>query len=429
MVWRVVGADPAPPRLTPAARTRQAGVMEVDVAIIGAGGAGLSLLLALDRLADHHGVTPPTVALVDPVHRADNDRTWCFWDEGASAVDAAVHRAWTQVAVVDRHGQERRLPLGGLRYVMVRSADFYALAEAAAARSGAQRITAAVDTITQERAGRMTVCAGDHRVQARWVFDSRPAAPLRPGNTPWLQHFRGWTVRFTHAALDPTLPVLMDFSVPQPPHAVAFGYVLPSDDRRALIEYTQFSRSRLPPDDYDTALRSYLIERFGSGGEPEAAVIEQVEDGVIPMTDAVFARQVGPRSFRLGTAGGATRASTGYTFAAMQRQAEAVALLLLQGRTPVPPAPHLARHRWMDAVLLRALDQGHVGGADLFVRLFDRNPVDRVLRFLDGRTSPLEDLALMRTAPLVPMATASVGDLAARLQRRMAPDRPRLPDA
>src|SRR3712207_7859322 len=99
---------------------------------------------------------------------------------------------------------------------------------------------------------------------------------------------------------------------------------------------------------------------FRSAGGNEIA---EVEDGAIPMADAVLARRVGRRVFRLGTAGGATRASTGYTFAAMQRQAAAVARALGEGREPLPPAPYPRRHRWMDAVLLRALDRGHAEGA------------------------------------------------------------------
>jgi lycopene beta-cyclase len=223
-------------------------------------------------------------------------------------------------------------------------------------------------------------------------------------------------VRFSHDVFDPDLPVLMDFSVPQPGRGVAFGYVLPSSPRRALVEYTEFSPARLADGAYDRALHTYLHRRFGA--TPRDYVIDHIEDGAIPMTDAVHARRAGDSVFRIGTAGGATRGSTGYTFAAMQRQGAAMAAELLAGRAPVPPAAYPARHRWMDAVMLRALDRGPVGGPDLFVQLFDRNPPQRVLRFLDGATSPLEDLAIMRTAPTAAMARASVGDLAARLRRR-----------
>lgn len=400
---------------------RQAGGVQVDVAIVGAGGAGLSLVAAIDRRlnsvdASRH-TTRPSVVLLDPVHRREEDRTWCFWDDGSSPIEAAVHRTWNQVAVVGRDGRQRRRDLGGLRYVMVRSSDFYALADDAAARIGAVRVPVAVDAIEDGR-DVAVVRAGSEEIRARWVFDSRPRPPARPGRTTLLQHFRGWRVRFNHAALDPDLPVLMDFAVPQPEHGTAFCYVMPSDRRTGLIEYTVFSRERLASDDYDLALQRYLRDRWGTGGAPGTYRIESVEDGVIPMTDAVFPRRAGRRVFRIGTAGGATRPSTGYTFAAMQRQAEAMAAAVVAGRRPMPPRPHSRRHRWLDAVMLRALDRGHLDGAELFTRLFERNPAERVFRFLDGANTPLGDLALVVSAPKGPMVRASVGDLGARVTGR-----------
>src|SRR6185312_2386612 len=133
----------------------------------------------------------------------------------------------------------------------------------------------------------------------------------------------------------------MDFTVPRPASGVAFGYVLPDDARSALVEYTEFSRRRLPDAAYDAALTRYLADRWGDAYE-----IEDVEDGAVPMTDAVPARRAGRRVVRLGAAGGATRPSTGYTFAAMLRQADAVAAAVLAGTDPLPPAAYPARHRW-----------------------------------------------------------------------------------
>ena len=405
--------------------------VEVDVAIVGAGGGGLNLLVELDRVAARSGVTPPTVALIDPVTRAGPDRTWCFWDAGRSDLDPAVTRSWNRVALIDRAGRSRTLDLHPLRYAMIGSRDFYALAEESARRVEAVRVSAPALAVTDgPELATVTTDAGI--VHARWVFDSRPVAPSRPPRTAWLQHFRGWTVRFADPVLDPGQAVLMDFSVPpaflsSPEHAghgraepgVTFGYVLPTSADRALVEYTVFSRRRLPDAAYDAGLHAYLAARW-PGVDPATLTVEAVEDGAIPMTDAAHARRAGHRVFRLGTAGGATRGSTGYTFAAMQRQARAVAQVLVTGpgdAVPVPPPAYPARHRWMDAVLLRALDHGLVDGPDLFTRMFAHNPAERVLRFLDGATSPREDLAVMVSAPVWAMSAAAFGDAAARIRR------------
>jgi lycopene beta-cyclase len=399
---------------------------DVDVAIVGAGGAGLSLVLALERAARRAGVRAPSIAVIDPVHRGESDRTWCWWTGQAPHVlDPLLTRSWSRMELIERDGAAREYDLGTLRYVMLQSSRFYAEAEAALARLSAadgpgapSRVLRITEPVSQVDDGpdAAVVRVGSTTVRARWVFDSRPAAPRHPGSTMLLQHFRGWTVRFDQPVLDPELATLMDFQVPQPASGVAFAYCLPLDDRRALVEYTEFSRVRLPSADYDQALRGYLRRRWDV--EPGQGVeIEAVEDGVIPMTDAVFAGRVGQRVFRLGTAGGATRASTGYTFAAMNRQADVVADLLLAGLTPVPPTPYPARHRWLDAVLLRALDRGYVRGPELFTGLFARNPSARVVRFLDGLSSPLDELALMRTTPMRPMVRATIEDVVARGRR------------
>jgi lycopene beta-cyclase len=391
--------------------------VRVDVAIVGAGGAGASVLVHLARQLTP-GVEPPSVAVIDPVHRAGRDRTWCFWDGGESVFDPAIHRAWTRALLVGPDGAEHRLELAPLRYVMLRSQDVYALADKAVAELGAVRIDARAEDV-RDGEEFATVSTDDGPVEARWVLDSRPARPRRPATTALVQHFRGWTVRFRSDVLDASAPVFMDFTVPRPASGVAFGYVLPDDARQGLVEYTEFSRGRLPSERYDDALAGYLAARWGAAGARGGYDIEDVEDGAIPMTDAVPARRLGRSVVRLGIAGGATRASTGYTFAAMQRQGAAVASALLAGRDPLPPAAYPARHRWMDSVLLTALDRGFVGGPELFTRLFLALPPERVLRFLDGRTTPAEELSVMRTTPLGAMTRATVTNGLARARRRV----------
>jgi lycopene beta-cyclase len=394
----------------------------VDVAIVGSGGAGSSLLLALDRelarrRAAGAAVGAPSVVVVDPVHRSADDRTWCFWDDGINALESCLHRAWHRVEVVTEDGRRVTLELGRSRYVMARSSAVYRAADAAAKRLGAERRTVAVHSIDQDgEAARLSLADGGS-VRARWVFDSRPTAPERPARTAWWQHFRGWVVQFEPSAgrpgpFSPDLPMLMDLSVPQSPRAVSFGYVLPDDAHRALVEYTVFSRDRWTDpaqgrdggERYDAELRAYLAGRW-----PDRTYrVVEVEDGAIPMSDAHYPRQVGRRLLRLGTAGGSTRPSTGYTFATIQRQVSVVAQRLFDGLDPVPPQPHSARHAWMDSVLLQALDQGLVAGGQLFSTMLTANPPSRVVDFLDGRSSLAEDVALMRSLPFAPMVRAAL---------------------
>ncbi|MEU6078809.1 lycopene cyclase family protein [Micromonospora sp. NPDC047074] len=389
---------------------------DVDLALVGGGGAASLVLAALDR----HGVRDLRIAVVDPVHRRGQDRTWAFWDRPGGDLDPLLAASWHQVEVVTTAGR-RVLDLAPLRYAMLRSGPVYDRAAEAERRLGVRRIVAPVDALHDD-GSQVTVRVGEggQVLRAAWVLDSRPRPPRRPGRTNWLQHFRGWWLESGVPVFDPARAVLMDFRTPQPARGVSFGYVLPVDDRHALVEYTEFSPDLLTGPGYDAALAGY---RDLLGLEPARLTVREVENGVIPMTDGPFDARPSPRVVRLGTAGGATRPSTGFTFSAMHRQAEQVARALAAGRPPVPGPAYPRRHRWMDAVALRALDAGAVAGPDFFDRLFARNPAERVLRFLDGATTPVEEFAVMSSTRLPPMIAATAGDAVARLRDRLGPAR------
>jgi lycopene beta-cyclase len=364
-------------------------VERAEVVVVGAGAAGLGLAVRLAALG------LPGVVLVQSPERTP-ERTWCSWQRGPVDWAGAVSHRWYTASVIGPDAVEQRLPLGPYRYEMVRSRDYERWA--GARLDGMSRVAAAVERVDDGE--QHAVVRGDGlELAARWVFDTRPMPPARPGRHPLLQHFRGLFVRTTTDAFEPDVAGLMDFRVPQPLGGVAFGYVLPTSVRTALVEYTEFTREALDDAGYDAALRHYV----GAVLDLPSFEVVDVENGAIPMTDAPFPRRAGRRVFRLGAAGGATRPSTGYTFSSAQRQAEAVAVALREGRDPEPPPAYPRRHLAMDALLLRALDTGRLDGAAFFADLFDRHPVDRVLRFLDGGSSPREELAVMASAPRVPM--------------------------
>ncbi|MFF5361866.1 lycopene cyclase family protein [Streptomyces scabiei] len=395
-------------------------MLEADVAIVGAGAAGLSLAHRLSRPAP--GGPRLSVLLLDapPGPSRPPVRTWCFWEEGPGPYDAALSAVWRRLRVRTPEGRLLDTDIAPLTYKMIRSDDFEDLVAGELARGDeVRRVEAAVETVDGVAEGAeiraRTGGGAPVAVRARWVFDSRPLGSLPAARTTLLQHFHGWYVRAERPVFDPGTVEFMDFRVPQPPGGLAFGYVLPTDSRRALVEYTEFSRAVLSPGAYDTALRRYAEEVLRLG---DFAVVS-TETGVIPMTDARFPRRSGPSVFRIGAAGGATRPSTGYTFSAIQRQTRAVAAALRAGRHPLPPPAHSARSRAMDAVLLRALDSGRVDGAAFFARLFARVPAERLLRFLDGETRLHEDLALGIRTPVLPMLH-SAAELS-WLPRRPAP--------
>ncbi|MFP8940102.1 lycopene cyclase family protein [Streptomyces fenghuangensis] len=385
---------------------------DADVVVVGAGAAGLSLVR---HLLDVSFPSALSVAVVEPPPGPvrSPERTWCFWEEegeGAGAggsgagLGAPVTASWRRLLVRGPGGEA----LGGdspRRYLMVRSADFIRAMDARLAAAGSvTRVTGTVTAVGDGPYGaRVSGTDAEGRpfaLTGRWVFDSRPPRVLPPAHTTLLQHFRGWFVRTAEDRFDPGTAELMDLRTPQPRRGLSFAYVLPLTPREALVEYTEFSPSPLSVGEYEAALRHYTghVRPLGE------FTVTGAEQGVIPMTDGRFARRAGRSVFRIGTAGGATRPSTGYTFATVQRQSAQVAAALAAGRTPLPPRPHARRHLAMDAALLRALATGRVDGADFFARLFRRNRLDSVLRFLDGRSAFREEVAIGLRSPIWPMA-------------------------
>ncbi|MEU0086663.1 lycopene cyclase family protein [Streptomyces sp. NPDC006274] len=377
---------------------------EPDVIVVGGGAAGLSLAHRLTRTgtATVTVVEPPDGPLRPP------ERTWCYWDQGNADFDEAVSASWSRLRIHGPDGGAVTVDPAPLRYRMLRSTQFEQLVHSRLAGSpGARVLRATAEAVHHVAGGAEVRCsAPDGRVltlRARHVFDSRPLRTLPPARTLLLQHFRGWFVRTAADRFDPAVADLMDFRVPQPRHGLAFGYVLPLAPDRALVEYTEFSRTPLTTEAYESALDHYSRDVLGLG----ALAVEATEQGVIPMTDARFPRRAGSGAFRIGTAGGATRPATGYTFAAVQRQSRAIADALRDGRALVPP-PHGRRALAMDAVLLRALDSGRIDGPDFFTRLFRSTPPERLLRFLDGATSPWEEWGIGLRTPVGPMLRTAV---------------------
>lgn len=389
-----------------------------DYIIAGAGAAGLSLAYHLVQA----GLRDKRILLLERAPKTLNDRTWSFWEVGESPFESVVFRKWNRVWF---HGEgiSRRLDIAPYAYKMIRGLDFYTFMQRWIAEQPNISLHYGEVTHLEEAPEGVQVEAGGQVFMGRWAFSSlyRPG-PKNPRYHYLLQHFKGWVVRTPRPAFDAGAATFMDFRLPQE-GAVRFAYVLPFDTQTALVEYTLFSPELLPPDAYDAGLRAYLE---GPLGLAQYEVLE-TEFGVIPMTDAPFARRPSPHVLNIGTAGGCTKASTGYTFRRIQQQSRRIAAALAQTGRPFYREPTFNRHAYMDSVLLNVLVHRRSPGKQIFSDLFRKNPPQRVLRFLDEETSLLEDLQIMSSVdiPAFLRAALAVGRLRWPLTKsgRMEPGR------
>lgn len=382
---------------------------EFDYIICGAGASGLSLAWHLHQ----HGLTDKRILLVDRAPKTANDRTWCFWETGDNPFEPAVFRVWERVAF---HGEgfSTVLDLAPYRYKMLRGIDFYR--RMADWLAGQLNITQLYGAVTDVRTagGAASVRVADREFRAEFAFNSIVFNP--PAKTPayhhLLQHFKGWVVRSAGPRFDPGVATLMDFRIEQGDDC-RFCYVLPFDTHTALVEYTVFSPALLAQADYDRGLRDYVSNYLGLTGFD---VLEE-EFGIIPMGDAPYPPSHGERVINIGTAGGRTKPSTGYTFLRIQRHSRRIAQALASGNDPHVRAPLLERRYGLfDGVLLNVLETRRRAGRRVFTELFARNPVQRVFRFLDEDSTPAEDVAVMASTHL-PSFIAATADV---LMRRAA---------
>jgi len=371
-----------------------------DIAVLGGGLAGLSVLYHLQRAGK---LTGKSVLLVDPEGRKTaHDRSWSFWEAEPGPFEDLVYHRWPLVTV---HDQTRDLECDISPYVykLIRSTEFYEHVNEVIDRiDGLERVVARAEDV---RAAGDAVCfnLNGEAVTASLAFSSLPLH-LRPRqiSQPYLdQHFRGWFLETTEDTFDPGRAALMDFRTPQ--HGeTRFFYVLPFSKRRAMIEIAIFSNNHLETAEYDRLIESYISDHWTRAGY----TVTHTEEGNIPMTTYPFPTR-DRNLIYIGMRGGATRPSTGYTFLALQRQ-----LLALAESFPLlyDMAPWPAKHVLYDATLLRILQNGELPGDELFTDMFANNPPERVLAFLNGETTFAQELKFMSKTDIVLFGRRFVGE-------------------
>jgi lycopene beta-cyclase len=182
---------------------------------------------------------------------------------------------------------------------------------------------------------------------------------------------------------------------------------MPFSPNTALVEYTLFTPTLLDEEGYRKGLEDYMEEFL----QIPRYRIKEEEFGVIPMTDHRFSPGNG-RMVNLGTAGGQTKPSSGYTFRFIQKHSAAVVKALVDARHPIVNRGSLdKRFFWYDKVLLHMLYFKKMAGARIFHLLFKRNPIQRIFRFLDNETKLHEELILLNTLPQWPFMKAGWKEL------------------
>ena len=373
--------------------TRGAPAHEYDVAILGAGLAGLSLAVRLAEPQFAH----LRVLVADRRMAFTRDRTWSYWALCPHPFAAAVSAAWDRWAVFgDGRDSVRHAP--GLRYETIPADALYrvALNRLRTAPHIDLRLGVAAEAV--DGSGEVGIHLGPDTVRAAIAFDTRPSPAL--GRHGLQQRFLGQEIETARPVFDPGVATLMDFRCAQSggkPGATHFTYVLPSTPTRALVEDTWFAPAGLILPDHHRAIRDYMAARYNVHG---FGILFE-ECGALPM-DPVFRPRAGHRLHPLGSPAGANRPSTGYAFNAIQARCDAIAAELAAGRMPGAARPRPWLVRTMDSILLRLLETRPELAPRVFAALFDRCDPGALVRFLNDAATPADFAAVSAAIPFAP---------------------------
>ncbi len=358
-----------------------------DFAIIGAGAAGGQLALAM---ASEKWFENKRILIIDKDEKSINDKTWCYWEKGTGKWDKIVTKKWHH-GIVSTDDLREDFALAPYTYKMVRSIDFYShLKQVINDSPNFDWVVGQASTVLLD--GALAISVNDERYLANHVFDSRIHPNFfqeESNHIRVLQHFKGWEIRSDQPVFDPDQFVMMDFRKPYK-GLTAFTYLLPFSETEALIEYTFFTSKLEEENVYDNYMRAYLKDHY----DLDNYEIISSEKGVIPMSNYPFHDENNALVTKIGTGGSWVRASTGYSFRKTSEYVDQVINNVVKGEIPSEKLIK-AKFQLYDTLFLDILDRKNQLGPSIFGRLYKKNPPKRILRFLDGHTSFIEDLKLM----------------------------------
>lgn len=379
--------------------------MRYDYIISGAGCAGMSLLV---RMIQSGKFTDKKILVVDRELKPRNDRTWCFWETSDGLFDPVVFRKWS---VLNFHGEQfdAVLNIEPYTYKMIRGGDFYRYCFDIIKSAPNVELKEGKITSVEALKDGVGLTVDGSKYEGTYGFNSIRFGEPQParGNQYYFlkQHFKGWVIKAEDRAFDPSVATLMDFR-PSQQYGTTFTYVLPYSETTALIEYTLFTRDLLKPEEYDAALKTYIETYITT----KPYTIEESEFGVIPMTNFPF-RPYDGRVVNIGTAGGQTKPSSGYTFQFIQKYTKSLVDSMIATGQPVVAETGGTRFSFYDSTLLQVLDKKKIEGKRLFTDLFRHGDVQTVLKFLDNETTFREDINIMRRLPKGKFAMAALREI------------------
>ena len=343
---------------------------EFDYIIIGGGCAGLSLAYELEI---HKKLKNKTLAIIEPRKEYKRDKTWSFWKVIPHNFDDCVKKNWTNFSI-NITGNTNHLECNYYPYQSVDSGLFYEKINNKLRENGNISFFNDLKEINSENS---------------FIFNSVPT--IKKNHLNLWQHFCGVEIETESDFFDDSIFNLMDFDCEQR-ESVHFFYTLPYSKNKALVETTWLSKMvDNSQKDYDKQIKNYIEENLNLKNYK----ITYKEEGAIPLFYPLNKKE--RNKINIGTAGGMTRLSTGYTFLNIQEHSKHIRENF-ENITNINKFEIGKKYQFLDEIFLRVLERHPEKMSNIFFKMFEASP-NTVIKFLSNKSNFFDDLSIILNMP------------------------------
>tara|TARA_Y100000389_G_scaffold91839_1_gene88460 strand:- start:820 stop:1887 length:1068 start_codon:yes stop_codon:yes gene_type:complete len=343
---------------------------EFDYIIIGGGCAGLSLAYELEI---NNKLKEKNLAIIEIRDVYKRDKTWSFWKVSSHNFEDCVIKSWNNFTI-NSSEDFNELMNKSFPYQSIDSEKFYKKI------NSKLRLNSNISFFKS---------LNEVNLKNSLIFNSVFEGELDKSNL-W-QHFQGIEIETSNDIFDDEIVNLMDFNCDQK-NDVHFFYTLPFSKKKALIETTWLSdledQSLM---DYDLQLENYIKNNLGIKNYK----INFIEKGAIPLFYPDFKND--NKTINIGSAGGMTRLSTGYTFLNIQEHSKYIVKNI--NKIEKIKTYNIGRkYHFLDKIFLKVLKNHPEKMPKIFFDMFKASS-NTTIKFLSNKSNIFEDIKIISKMP------------------------------
>ena len=343
---------------------------EFDYIIIGGGCAGLSLAYELEI---HEKLKDKKLAIIEPRDNYKKDKTWSFWKVTPHNFEDCVKKNWINFSI-NVPNKTNYLECKNFPYQSIDSGLFY------------EKIN---NKLKENENIFYFKDLSEIEIKNSFIFNSVPIIKKNYLNL-W-QHFCGVEIETKSDFFDEEIFNLMDFDCEQR-DSVHFFYTLPYTKNKALVETTWLSKMNdNSQKDYDKQINDYIKNSLKISNYE----ITYKEEGAIPLFYPSYEKE--KNKINIGTAGGMTRLSTGYTFLNIQEHSKYIRKNI-ENISSSKKFEIDKKYQFLDDIFLRVLNKHPEKMSNIFFNMFKASP-KTVIKFLSNKSNFIEDLSIILKMP------------------------------